>query len=38
VAVATSFIDKLQLYVAKWASAAHEQNIITEHYLHDGAT
>jgi hypothetical protein len=34
VAVATSFVDKL---LAKWASAAHEQNVVTEHRLHDGA-
>jgi hypothetical protein len=35
---ATSFVDKLQSYVAEWASAAHEQNVVTEHCLHDGAT
>jgi hypothetical protein len=23
--------------VAEWASAAHEQNVVTEHRLHDGA-
>jgi hypothetical protein len=38
VAAATSFVDKLQSYVAEWASAAHEQNVVTEHRLHDGAT
>jgi hypothetical protein len=37
VPAATSFIDKLQQYVAEWASAAHEQNVVTEHCLHDGA-
>jgi hypothetical protein len=36
VPVATSFVDKLQPYVAEWASAAHEQNVVTEHRLHDG--
>jgi hypothetical protein len=30
-----SFGNRLQLYMAKWASAAHEQNVITEHRLHD---
>jgi hypothetical protein len=35
VPVATSFIDRLQPYVAEWASVLHEQNVITEHYLHD---
>jgi hypothetical protein len=35
---ATSFVDKLQLYVAEWASAADEQNVVTEHRLHDGTT
>jgi hypothetical protein len=38
VAAATSFADKLQPYVAEWASAAREQNVVTEHHLHDGAT
>jgi hypothetical protein len=33
----TSFIDRLQPYMAEWASAAHEQNVITEHRLHDSA-
>jgi hypothetical protein len=33
----TSFANRLQPYVAEWASAAHEQNIVTEHRLHDGA-
>jgi hypothetical protein len=31
------FADKLQPYVAEWASAAHEQNVVTKHRLHDGA-
>jgi hypothetical protein len=34
VAAATSFFDRLQPYVAEWASAAHEQNVVTEHRLH----
>jgi hypothetical protein len=38
VAAATSFIDKLQAYVAEWAFAAHEQNLVTEHRLHDNAS
>jgi hypothetical protein len=38
VAAATSFVDKLQQYVDEWASAAHEQNVVTEHRLHNGAT
>jgi hypothetical protein len=38
VPAATSFVDMLQLYVAEWAYAAHEQNVITEHRLHDGAS
>jgi hypothetical protein len=38
VAAVTSFVDKLRPYVAEWASAAHEQNIVTEHRIHDGAT
>jgi hypothetical protein len=33
----SSFFDKLQSYVAEWASAAHEQNVATEHRLHNGA-
>jgi hypothetical protein len=33
----TSFVDKLQPYVAEWASVAHEKNVVTEHRLHDGA-
>jgi hypothetical protein len=33
----TSFVDKLQPHVAEWAFAAHEQNVVTEHHLHDGA-
>jgi hypothetical protein len=37
VAAATSFFDRLQPYVAEWASAAHETNFITEHRLHDAA-
>jgi hypothetical protein len=35
---ATSFVDMLQPYLAEWESAAHEQNVVTEHRLHDGAT
>jgi hypothetical protein len=35
VAAAMSFFDRLQPYVAEWASAAHEQNVVTEHRLHD---
>jgi hypothetical protein len=31
----TSFVDRLQPYVAEWVTAAHEHNIFTEHYLHD---
>jgi hypothetical protein len=34
---ATSYADRLQPYVAEWASAAHEQNVVTEHRLHDAA-
>jgi hypothetical protein len=37
VAAAMSFFDRLQPYVAEWVSAAHEQNIVTEHCLHDAA-
>jgi hypothetical protein len=37
VAAVTSFVDKLQPYMAEWASAVHEQNVVTEHCLHDGA-
>jgi hypothetical protein len=37
VVVVTSFVGKLQLYVDEWASAAHEENVVTEHRLHDGA-
>jgi hypothetical protein len=37
VPVATSFVDKLQPYVAEWASVVHEQNVVTKHRLHDGA-
>jgi hypothetical protein len=36
VAAATLLVDKLQSYMVDWASAAHEQNIVTEHRLHDG--
>jgi hypothetical protein len=36
VLVATSFVNKLQAYMAEWASTVHEQNVITEHRLHDG--
>jgi hypothetical protein len=35
VPAATSFADRLQPYVAEWASAAHEQNVVTEHRLRD---
>jgi hypothetical protein len=28
-----SFVDRLQSYVAEWASATHEQNVVTEHRL-----
>jgi hypothetical protein len=31
VAAATSLFDRLQPYVAEWASAAHEENVVTEH-------
>jgi hypothetical protein len=34
---ATPFVGKLQPSVDEWASAAHEQNVVTEHRLHDGA-
>jgi hypothetical protein len=37
VAAAASFFDRLQPYVEEWASAAHEQNVVTEHCLHDAA-
>jgi hypothetical protein len=37
VAAATSFFDRLQSYMAEWASAAHEQNVVTEHRLHAAA-
>jgi hypothetical protein len=33
----TSFVDRLQPYVAEWVSATHEQNVVTEHRLHNGA-
>jgi hypothetical protein len=32
-----SFVDRLQPYVAEWASAAHKQNVVTKHHLHDTA-
>jgi hypothetical protein len=35
VAAAMSFFDRLQPYVAEWVSAAHEQNVVTEHRRHD---
>jgi hypothetical protein len=35
VATATSFFNRLQPYVAEWASTAQEKNIVTEHRLHD---
>jgi hypothetical protein len=38
VVAGTSFVDKLQPYVAEWASVRHEQNVVTEHRLHDDAT
>jgi hypothetical protein len=37
VAAATLSVDKLQPYVAKWASTVHEHNVVTDHRLHDGA-
>jgi hypothetical protein len=37
VPVVTSFVDRLQSYMAECVSAAHEQNVVTEHRLHDGA-
>jgi hypothetical protein len=36
-AAATSFVGKLQPYVDEWASTTHEENIVTEHRLHDDA-
>jgi hypothetical protein len=36
VAAVTSFFGKLQPYMDEWASTAHEQNVVTEHRLHDG--
>jgi hypothetical protein len=36
VSAVTSFVDKLQPYVDKWASVAHKENVVTEHRLHDG--
>jgi hypothetical protein len=38
VVAATSFVGKLQPYVDEWASAAHEENVVTEHRLHNGTT
>jgi hypothetical protein len=38
VSAVTSFVDKLQLYVDEWASEEHEENVVTEHRLHDNAT
>jgi hypothetical protein len=35
VTAVTLFVDMLQPYMAEWASAAHEQNVVTEHRLHD---
>jgi hypothetical protein len=32
------FVEKLQTYVDEWASVAHEENVITEHRLHDDTT
>jgi hypothetical protein len=37
VLAATSFVDKMQPYVAEWVFAAHEQNVVTENHLDDGA-
>jgi hypothetical protein len=37
VAATTSFFNRLQPYAAEWASAAHEQNVVTEHHLHAAA-
>jgi hypothetical protein len=37
VPAATSFADRLQPYVAEWASAEHEQNVVIEHRLHAAA-
>jgi hypothetical protein len=37
VSAVTSFVDKLQPYMDEWVSAAHEENVVTEHRLHDGA-
>jgi hypothetical protein len=37
VLAATSFVDRMQPHVAEWASATHEQNIVTEHHLHNDA-
>jgi hypothetical protein len=31
-------VTKLQSYVGEWASAAHEQNVVTKHRLHNNAT
>jgi hypothetical protein len=37
VSAGTSFVDRLQPYVAEWASAVLEQNVVTEHRLHEAA-
>jgi hypothetical protein len=37
VPAATLFADRLQPYVVECASVAHEQNVVTEHRLHDSA-
>jgi hypothetical protein len=37
VSAVMSFVDKLQPYVDEWESATHEENVVTEHRLHDGA-
>jgi hypothetical protein len=37
VPAAMSLTDRLQPYMAEWASTAHEQNVVTEHRLHDAA-
>jgi hypothetical protein len=37
VAAARSFVDKMQPYAPEWASVPYEQNVVTEHRLHNGA-
>jgi hypothetical protein len=36
VAAVTLFVGRLQPYVDELVSAAHEENVVTEHCLHDG--